>query len=62
MKKIKKGDAILKKDSSKKVTVYIDKNVYLNFQIYALQNNRSVSSLIEEYMRNVLKEIFKEEK
>ena len=60
MKKIKEGDAILKKDSSKKVTVYIDKNVYLNFQIYALQNNRSVSSLIEEYMRKTLKDMKKE--
>lgn len=60
MKKIKEGDAILKKDSSKKVTVYIDKNVYLNFQIYALQNNRSVSSLIEQFMRETLKEMKKE--
>ena len=34
--------------AGKMETVYIDKNVYLNFQIYALQNNRSVSSLIEE--------------
>lgn len=50
----------MKKDSSKKVTVYIDKNVYLNFQIYALQNNRSVSSLIEQFMRETLKKMKKE--
>ena len=38
----------------------IDEKTYKGFQIYAICIGRSVSSLIEEYMRNVLKEMKKE--
>lgn len=38
----------------------IDKKTYEEFRIYAIMINKSVSSLIEEYMRNVLKEMKKE--
>lgn len=53
---------IKKKKMSKKVTksYIIDEKTYKDFQIYAIMINKSVSSLIEEYMRNVLKEMKKE--
>lgn len=38
----------------------IEKKTYEEFRIYAIMINKSVSSLIEEYMRNVLKEMKKE--
>ncbi len=38
----------------------IDKKTYEEFRIYAIMINKSVSSLIEEYMKNVLKEMKKE--
>ena len=41
-------------------TINIDEKTYKDFQIYAIMINKSVSSLIEEYMRNVLKEMKKE--
>ena len=34
--------------------------IYKDFQMYAIMINRSVSSLVEEYMRETLKEIKKE--
>lgn len=53
---------IKKKKMNKKVTksYIIDEKTYKDFQIYAIMINKSVSSLIEEYMRNVLKEMKKE--
>ena len=41
-------------------TINIDEKIYKDFQIYAIMINKSVSSLIEEHMRNVLKEMKKE--
>lgn len=38
----------------------LDKKVYVEFQMYASCLGRSVSSLIEEHMRNILKELKKE--
>ena len=38
----------------------IDENTYKDFQIYAIMINKSVSSLIEQFMRETLKEIKKE--
>ena len=38
----------------------IDENTYKDFQMYSIMINKSVSSLIEEYMRNVLKEMKKD--
>lgn len=40
-------------------SISIDEKVYNEFMLYANCLGRSVSSLIEEYMRNVLKEIKK---
>ena len=38
----------------------IDENIYKDFQIYAIMINKSVSSLIEKFMRETLKEMKKE--
>lgn len=39
----------------------IDKKTYEEFRIYAIMINKSVSSLIEEFMRETLKEMKKGE-
>ena len=41
-------------------TINIDEKIYKDFQMYAIMINKSVSSLIEEYMRKVLNEMKKE--
>lgn len=41
-------------------TINIDENVWKKFQIYAITLNKSVSSLIEEYMREIISKIEKE--
>ena len=41
-------------------TINIDEKIYKDFQIYAIMNIKSVSSLIEQFMRETLKEIKKE--
>lgn len=43
-------------------TINIDDNIWKQFQIYAITINKSVSSLIEEHMKEVLKGIEKENK
>ena len=48
------------KENKIRKTHTLDKRVYAEFQMYANCLGRSVSSLIEEYMRNVLKEMKKE--
>ena len=50
----------MKKDRADRITLYVDRKVYQEYKMYAIMINKSVSSLIEEYMRNVLKEIKKE--
>jgi hypothetical protein len=50
----------LKKDRADRVTLYVDRKVYQEYKMYAIMINKSVSSLIEEYMRNILKEMKKE--
>lgn len=41
-------------------SISIDEKIYNEFQLYAIILGRSVSSLIEQYMREVLKEMKKE--
>lgn len=48
------------KENKIRKTHTFDKKVYNEFQIFSISIGRSVSSLIEEYMRNVLKEMKKE--
>lgn len=51
---------MLKKDIADRITLYVDRKIYQEYKMYAIMINKSVSSLIEEYMRNVLKEMKKE--
>ena len=37
-------------------TINIDENIYKEFQMYSIMINKSVSSLIEQYMRETLEE------
>ena len=48
------------KENKIRKTHTLDKRVYAEFQMYAACLGRSVSSLIEEFMRKTLKEIKKE--
>lgn len=48
------------KENKIRKTHTLDKKVYAEFQLYAICIGRSVSSLIEEYMRNILKEMKKD--
>ena len=41
-------------------TINIDENIYKEFQMYSIMINKSVSSLIEEFMRKTLNEMKKE--
>lgn len=50
----------MKKDRADRITLYVDRKVYREYKMYAIMINKSVSSLIEEHMKNVLKEIKKE--
>lgn len=50
----------MKKDRADRITLYVDRKVYQEYKMYAIMVNKSVSSLIEEHMRNVLKEVKKE--
>lgn len=50
----------MKKDRADRITLYVDRKIYQEYKMYAIMINKSVSSLIEEYMRNVLKEMKKE--
>lgn len=38
-------------------TINIDENIYKEFQMYSIMINKSVSSLIEQFMRETLKEM-----
>ena len=51
---------MLKKDRADRITLYVDRKVYQEYKMYAIMINKSVSSLIEEYMKNILKEMKKE--
>lgn len=41
-------------------TINIDESIYKEFQMYSIMINKSVSSLIEEFMRKTLDEMKKE--
>lgn len=43
-------------------TINIDDNIWKQFQIYAITINKSVSFLLEEHMKEVLKLIERENK
>lgn len=41
-------------------TINIDEKIWKQFQIYAITLNKSVSSLIEEHMREIISKLEKE--
>lgn len=47
----------MKKEKAKRITLYIDKEIYIEFQIYALSIGKSVSELVENYMKEIKGEI-----
>ena len=54
------GGVILKKDRADRITLYVDRKVYQEYKMYAIMINKSVSSLIEQFMRETLNEMKKE--
>ena len=41
----------MKKDKAIKTTMYLDAEVYTQFKIYAITLQKSVSELVEEFMK-----------
>ena len=41
----------MKKDKAKRITMYLDAEVYTQFKIYAITLNKSVSELVEQFMK-----------
>ena len=52
----------MKKEKAKRITLYIDNDIYTSFKIYALCVEKSVSELVENYMREIKGEIENEKK
>ena len=50
----------MKKDRADRITLYVDRKVYKEYKMYEIMINKSVSSLIEQSMRETLKEMNKE--
>lgn len=40
----------------KTITVRLDDELHKKFKIYALENNKSMQEIIEEYIRKIIKE------
>lgn len=45
----------MKKEKAKRTTLYIDTDIYLQFKMYAISINKSVSELVEKYMKEIKK-------
>lgn len=45
----------MKKDKATKTTMYLDAEVYMQFKIYAITLNKSVSELVEQFMKKEIK-------
>lgn len=41
----------MKKDKAKRITMYLDAETYMQFKIYAITLNKSVSELVEQFMK-----------
>ena len=41
----------MKKDKATKTTMYLDKDIYMKFKIYAINLNKSISELVEQFMK-----------
>lgn len=51
----------MKKETAKRVTMYIDKEIYKQFQIFAITLNKSVSELVEQFMKQEIEKLEKGE-
>ena len=45
----------MKKETAKRITMYVDSETYRQFQILAIKLGVSVSKLVEEFMKEKLK-------
>ena len=45
----------MKKGKAKRITLYIDTDIYVQFKMYAISINKSVSELVEKYMKEIKK-------
>ena len=41
----------MKKDKAKRITMYLDAETYMQFKIYAITINKSVSDIVEQFMK-----------
>ena len=45
----------MKKETAKRISLYVDSATYKEFQILAIKLGKSVSELIEQYMKEQIK-------
>ena len=51
----------MKKGKAKRITMYLDVEVYTQFKIYAITLNKSVSELVEQFMKQEIEKLEKGE-
>ena len=51
----------MKKDKATKTTMYLDSEVYMQFKIHAITLNKSVSELVEQFMKQEIEKLEKGE-
>ena len=51
----------MKKDKAIKTTMYLDTETYMKFKIYAITLNKSVSELVEQFMKQEIEKLEKGE-
>ena len=51
----------MKKDKAKRITLYIDAETYMQFKIYAITLNKSVSKFVEQFMKQEIEKLEKGE-
>ena len=51
----------MKKDKAKRITMYLDTKTYMKFKIYAITLNKSVSELVEQFMKQEIEKLKKGE-
>lgn len=49
----------MKKDKAIKTTMYLNAETYMQFKIYAITLNKSVSELIEQFMKQEIEKMGK---
>ena len=51
----------MKKDKAIKTTMYLDAETYMKFKIYAITLNKSVSELVDQFMKQEIEKLEKGE-